>query len=111
MQVNTKPIPQSRSLCLRSVFTRFLMSLALIVSGPVGVYAADLGLIDAAALKGNTSKWVILDARPRADWAAGHIPGSHPVFMGELYPHRRQGGNVQLLSTPGTGRGPGRAGD
>jgi thiosulfate/3-mercaptopyruvate sulfurtransferase len=48
----------------------------MIVSCPVGVFAADLGLIDAAALKSNSSKWVILDARPRADWEAGHIPGA-----------------------------------
>ena len=38
--------------------------------------AADLGLIDAAVLKGNPSKWAILDARPKSEWEAGHIPGA-----------------------------------
>lgn len=38
--------------------------------------AADLGLIDAVALKANPAKWVILDARPWGDWEAGHIPGA-----------------------------------
>jgi thiosulfate/3-mercaptopyruvate sulfurtransferase len=76
MQVIAKPIAQTRSLCLKAVFTRFLLTATMIVSCSVGVFAADLGLIDAAALKGNTSKWVILDARPKTDWEAGHIPGA-----------------------------------
>ncbi len=42
--------------------------------------AADLGIMDAAALKGNTQKWVILDSRPKADWEAGHLPGAIPFF-------------------------------
>jgi thiosulfate/3-mercaptopyruvate sulfurtransferase len=76
MQVIAKPIPKARSLCLKSVFTRFLMVVTMIVLCPVSVFAADLSLIDVAALKGNSAKWVILDARPRADWEAGHIPGA-----------------------------------
>lgn len=36
--------------------------------------AVDLGLIDAAALKGNTAQWGILDTRLKSDWEAGHIP-------------------------------------
>ncbi len=76
MQVIAKSIPQTRSLCLKSVFTRFLMVATMILSFSVGVFAADLGLIDATVLKANASKWVILDARPRADWEAGHIPGA-----------------------------------
>jgi thiosulfate/3-mercaptopyruvate sulfurtransferase len=43
-------------------------------------FAADLALIDAATLKGNTSKWVILDSRPKAEWEAGHIPGAIQFF-------------------------------
>ena len=38
--------------------------------------AADIGLIDTIALKDNAAKWVILDARPKAAWAAAHIPGA-----------------------------------
>jgi thiosulfate/3-mercaptopyruvate sulfurtransferase len=43
-------------------------------------FAADLALIDAATLKGNTSKWVILDSRPKSEWEAGHIPGAIQFF-------------------------------
>lgn len=42
--------------------------------------AADLGLIDAATLKGNPAKWVILDSRPKSEWEAGHIPGAIQFF-------------------------------
>ena len=38
--------------------------------------AADLGLIDSTALQGSPAGCVILDARPRAEWEAGHIPGA-----------------------------------
>ena len=61
-----------------------LMAAVIIISFSPAATAADLGLIDAAALKGNTSKWVILDARPRSDWDAGHIPGAIP-FSWEIY--------------------------
>ncbi|GFE62634.1 sulfurtransferase [Geobacter sp. AOG2] len=46
--------------------------------------AADLGLIDAATLKGSSAKWVVLDARPKSDWEAGHLPGAIP-FSWENY--------------------------
>jgi thiosulfate/3-mercaptopyruvate sulfurtransferase len=39
-------------------------------------FAADFGQIDAATLKANTAKWVVLDARPRGEWEAAHIPGA-----------------------------------
>ncbi len=38
--------------------------------------AADLGVIEAGTLNSNLSAWVILDARPKADWLKGHIPGA-----------------------------------
>lgn len=48
----------------------------LFFSCPQTAESADVGLIDAALLKGNPSQWVILDTRPRGDWEAGHIPGA-----------------------------------
>jgi thiosulfate/3-mercaptopyruvate sulfurtransferase len=42
--------------------------------------ATDLGLINVATLKANATKYVILDARPRSDWEAGHIPGAIQFF-------------------------------
>jgi thiosulfate/3-mercaptopyruvate sulfurtransferase len=65
----------------KKVFSHHLMEVLLIASvmiialAPV-VNAADLKLIDAMTLKNNLTKWVILDARPQADWDAGHIPGA-----------------------------------
>ncbi|MFZ4860260.1 MAG: rhodanese-like domain-containing protein, partial [Desulfuromonadaceae bacterium] len=52
----------------------------IIVATSVSVMAADLGLIDAHALKNSSSKWVVLDSRPRSDWEAGHIPGAIQFF-------------------------------
>lgn len=49
---------------------------ALQLSSPGAPGAAELGLIDAAALKGGAGKWVILDGRPKGEWQAGHIPGA-----------------------------------
>jgi len=49
----------------------------LSLSGPVS--AADLGLIEPSTLSRDTSRWVILDARPRAEWLAGHIPGARSL--------------------------------
>ncbi len=44
----------------------------------------DLGLIEAATLKGDQSRWVILDGRSKAEWEAGHIPGAYS-FCWENY--------------------------
>jgi thiosulfate/3-mercaptopyruvate sulfurtransferase len=40
------------------------------------VSAANLGLIEPHVLYKDLSDWVILDARPRDEWTAGHIPGA-----------------------------------
>jgi thiosulfate/3-mercaptopyruvate sulfurtransferase len=39
-------------------------------------FAADARLIDVTELNRDLSRWVVLDARPRAEWMAGHIPGA-----------------------------------
>lgn len=76
MQVITTYLPKSRSIHLKSVCTRLLLAMIMIIVCSTVVIAADLGLIDADALKGAMPKWVVLDARPKADWEAGHIPGA-----------------------------------
>lgn len=53
-----------------------LAALALQFPSPAVARGADLGLVDAAALKAGAGKWVILDARPRGEWQAAHIPGA-----------------------------------
>lgn len=46
--------------------------------------AADLGVIEPQTLNRNPAAWVILDARPKADWQAGHLPGARS-FSWENY--------------------------
>jgi thiosulfate/3-mercaptopyruvate sulfurtransferase len=60
----------------------FIVALAAAVIMPFATVtnAADLGLIDAATLKTNTAKFVILDSRSKGDWEAGHIPGAIQFF-------------------------------
>lgn len=61
---------------LYQVMAVLLMAATAIFACSQAARAADLGFVDAAALKGNPAKCVILDARPKADWEAGHIPGA-----------------------------------
>ena len=76
MQLGTKLIRQAQMTGLPHLLAVLSMVAALVMSCATATMAADLGLIDVAALKGNSARWVILDARPRADWEAGHIPGA-----------------------------------
>jgi thiosulfate/3-mercaptopyruvate sulfurtransferase len=61
--------------------------------------ALDLGLIDAASLKGNPSHWVVLDGRPKSEWEAGHIPGAHS-FCWENYTRTDATGVEYRLFSP-----------
>lgn len=69
-------IRQSKRACLHQMISVLLIAAAAVIACSSFATAANLGLIDAAALKGNSAKWVILDARPKADWESGHIPGA-----------------------------------
>ena len=60
----------------KPIFMTLLLAATMVVISSTAGFAADLGLIDADILKGTVPKWVILDARPRAEWEAGHIPGA-----------------------------------
>jgi thiosulfate/3-mercaptopyruvate sulfurtransferase len=82
----------------RHVLAVSILTIEVIVSPCHAASAADLGLIDAAELKGSLSKWVILDARPRADWEAGHIQGAIP-FSWESYT-RTDARGVEYSSFP-----------
>ncbi|HEX9022956.1 MAG TPA: rhodanese-like domain-containing protein [Geobacteraceae bacterium] len=75
-----------------------ILTLAVIVSPCPAAFAADLGLIDATVLKANASKWVILDARPRGEWEAGHIPGAIPFSWENVT--RTDSRGVQFSSFP-----------
>ena len=38
--------------------------------------AGNMSLIEPSVLSGELSKYVILDARPKSEWQAGHVPGA-----------------------------------
>jgi thiosulfate/3-mercaptopyruvate sulfurtransferase len=76
VQFKAKFIQQTKRAGLHHVFIVLLMIVMVLISCSPVAMAADLRLIDAATLKGNSAKWVVLDARPKADWEAGHIPGA-----------------------------------
>jgi len=69
-------IQSLKKIILHYVTGMFVTVAMIIVSLAPIAAAADLKLIDATTLKNNLTKWVILDARPQADWEAGHIPGA-----------------------------------
>jgi thiosulfate/3-mercaptopyruvate sulfurtransferase len=77
--------------------TSALVSLVVLLIA-TSCIAADLGLIEASALKGNTSRWVILDARPASDWEGGHITGA-VHFSWEEFAHTDAKG-VKYSSLP-----------
>lgn len=56
------------------------MTVLIIAATSVTVMATDLGVIDAQTLKKNSTKWVVLDSRSKADWEGGHIPGAIQFF-------------------------------
>ncbi|MBJ6749410.1 sulfurtransferase [Geomonas anaerohicana] len=58
------------------ILTAVLALLLVQIILPWSAQAGDLALIDAAQLKGSAASYVVLDARPRAEWLAGHIPGA-----------------------------------
>lgn len=79
MQRITELFLQSRTRVSR-LFAVLLSALFMTMSFYSGSLAADIGLIDAATLKANTSKYVILDSRSKSDWEVGHIPGAIQFF-------------------------------
>lgn len=76
MKIVAQFIQMFKKVCSHHVMEVLFIFAAVIISLAPVAAAADLNLIDAAALKSNLTKWVILDARPQADWEAGHIPGA-----------------------------------
>ena len=76
MQTVAELIPQAQKALRHRALARTLLAAAAIIACSATAMAADLGLIEVASLRANTPKWVVLDARPKADWEAGHIPGA-----------------------------------
>jgi len=79
-------------------FVGMAVAVAIFVSAVSISFGADLGLIDVRTLKAGASKWVILDARPKAEWAAGHIPGAIQLSWDKFT--RTDANGVQYSSFP-----------
>jgi thiosulfate/3-mercaptopyruvate sulfurtransferase len=62
-------------------------------------FAFDLTLIEPVELVQNKGQWVILDARPKSDWLAGHIPGALS-FSWENYTRTDEKGRAYRLEPP-----------
>lgn len=76
MQIRTKFFRHPTRAGLKQIMSLLSIAAVVILSCSTVTIAADLKLIDATALKGTLTKYVILDARSKADWEAGHIPGA-----------------------------------
>jgi thiosulfate/3-mercaptopyruvate sulfurtransferase len=70
----------SRNNHLRRLLGHLALTAILVLGTVLGCRAADLALIEPAALKASAGKWVILDARPKAEYEAGHLPGAIPFY-------------------------------
>ena len=66
------------------VFMTFIVLLFFFCVPGGSARAADLALLDPQTLAKAPSAWVVLDARPRSEWQAGHIPGARS-FSWEEY--------------------------
>lgn len=69
---------------IRIFSTSIFFLLAMVFPLAQSVFSADIRLIEPDELNRTLSKWVVLDARPKTEWAAGHIPGTRS-FSWENY--------------------------
>jgi thiosulfate/3-mercaptopyruvate sulfurtransferase len=72
----TRGINQVGKYFIKIAFFLFVSAVICNLFSAGAAFASNLGLIKAGALRQNLSAWVILDARPKSEWSAGHIPGS-----------------------------------
>ncbi len=86
------------SLMPRAGYALVSTFLLMILSISDRAMAADLRMIDAAVLNRNLSRWIVLDARPKSEWEAGHIPGAR-TFCWENYT-RTDGKGTELRIFP-----------
>ncbi len=72
-------IPHAKTFCecLTKKLSLLPFSFTLVCTLLSGIiFASDISLIKPLSLRQNLSSWIILDARPKSEWLAGHIPGS-----------------------------------
>ena len=98
MSIGTKSTRHANRAGRESLLSSLLFAAALLLSYPTTTSAVDLGLIEPASLKGGSSVWVILDARPKDAWEAGHLPGAIQFFWDSYT--RTDAKGVQYASFP-----------
>ena len=54
----------------------WIFTVLIVFAAPETSPAIDLGLIEPGELSQPRSAWTVLDARPKKEWQAGHIPGA-----------------------------------
>ena len=69
-----QPMRNKGFICCARVFTLFFV--LFLGAASKNAFAFDLALIEPAKLAQSSGQWAVLDARPKSDWLAGHIPGS-----------------------------------
>lgn len=81
-----KGIPEFKTVagCIAKVCCSCIFVLVIWLITADSAPALAVELIEPRTLGRNPAAWVVLDARPRAEWQAGHIPGSRP-FSWENY--------------------------
>ena len=62
--------------CALKVAISLILGIFIMLLTGSKIFAGNLGPIEPHVLNRDLSGWVILDARPRSEWIAGHIPGA-----------------------------------
>ena len=88
-----------RNVSIAAVILLILLQVFFVFPAAAGASAPDLALMAASDLKQNRQAWAILDARPKAEWQAGHIEGSHS-FSWDDYTRTDEKGTPYRLLPP-----------
>ncbi|UFS71751.1 hypothetical protein LPW11_06040 [Geomonas sp. RF6] len=76
----------------------FSIICVLVLALAANVSAADLALVEASALATRLAESVILDARPRKEWNAGHLPGAHSFYWEDYSRKETAGAETRILA-------------
>jgi thiosulfate/3-mercaptopyruvate sulfurtransferase len=69
-------VTKSGGRCISTLFVLLLGAFISVFQLNSIAYGSTLGIIGASDLHKNPSGWIVLDARPKSEWTAGHIPGA-----------------------------------
>jgi thiosulfate/3-mercaptopyruvate sulfurtransferase len=69
-------VKRSGGRCISAIFIFVLVTFFSFFQLRNVAYGSDIGILGASDLNRNLSGWIVLDARPKSEWTAGHIPGA-----------------------------------